>query len=89
MVRNKQRNCVVRLDDLTHLRLKAAAEAEDRDMSAVVERVLLAYFRAEHPEVISAITHVPEPTAPDVAPSPAGAPKEAKPPRKPRTPRQK
>ena len=83
MVRNKQRNCVVRLDELTHLRLKAAAEAEDRDMSAVVERVLLAYFRAEHPEVISSVTHVPEPTGPSVAPSQPVAPKAPKQPRKP------
>jgi hypothetical protein len=87
MVRNKQRSCVVRLDDLTHLRLKAAAEAEGRDMSVIVERVLLAYYRAEHPSIISSITHVPEPIAPDVAQAPADAPKKAKTPRKPRSPK--
>ena len=87
MVRNKQRSCVVRLDDLTHLRLKAAAEAEGRDMSVIVERVLLAYYRAEHPSIISSITHVPELSAPDVVTAPADAPKKAKAPRKPRSPK--
>lgn len=84
MVRNKQRSCVVRIDELTHLRLKAVAEIEDRDMSAVVERVLLAHMRAEHPTVISSITHVPAPSAPSSEPKQPGGQK-AKPTRKPRS----
>lgn len=82
-------NPLIRVSPLMHARLKAAASAERRQLIEVVEFAFDQYLRANHPEVISSITHVPEPTAPDVAPSPAGAPKEAKQPRKPRAPRQK
>lgn len=52
MVRNKQRSIVVRLDAVTHARLKAVAKIEDRDMAVVVERVLTDYFRANYPQVV-------------------------------------
>ena len=87
MVRNKQRSCVVRLDDLTHLRLKAVAEIELRDMTAVVELALNNYIRANHPQVISSITSVPEPAAPSGGPTKAAAPKAPKAARKPKAPR--
>lgn len=87
MGRAKQKSIFVRLEPLTHLRLKAAADAERRDMKEVVDHALLVYIRAEHPNVISAITHVPETHAPAVEPTKPGPPKQAKAPRKPRAPR--
>jgi hypothetical protein len=87
MGRAKQKSIFVRLEPLTHLRLKAAADAERRDMKEIVDHALLVYIRAEHPNITSSITHVPEPIAPDVAQAQAGAPKKAKQVRKPRSPK--
>ncbi len=84
MGRAKQKSIFVRLEPLTHLRLKAAADAERRDMKEVVDHALTVYIRAEHPNVISSITHVPEPSGLVVEPSQLVAPKAPKQPRKPR-----
>lgn len=75
MVRNKQRSIVVRLDAVTHARLKAVAKIEDRDMAVVVERVLTDYFRANYPQVLTEIVSVPEQS--DPASEPASSQKAA------------
>lgn len=69
MVRNKQRSIVVRLDAVTHARLKSVAKIEDRDMAVVVERVLTDYFRANYPQVLTEIVSVPEQSAPASEPA--------------------
>lgn len=68
MVRNKQRSIVVRLDALTHARLKAVASIEDRDMAVVVDRVLNDYFKTNYPRVLTEIVSAPEPSAPSSEP---------------------
>ncbi len=69
MVRNKQRSIVVRVDALTHARLKAVATIEDRDMAVVVDRVLNDYFKTNYPSVVTEIVSVPEPDAPSSGPA--------------------
>ena len=80
-------NPLLRVSPLMHARLKAAALAERRQLIEVVEFAFDQYLQANHPSIISSITHVPELSVPDVATAPADAPKKAKQPRKPRSPK--
>jgi hypothetical protein len=77
-------NPLIRVSPLMHARLKAAAAAERRQLIEVVEFAFDQYLRANHPAVISSVTHVPEPSGPVVEPSQLVAPKAPKQPRKPR-----
>lgn len=82
-----RQNRLIRVSPLMHARLKAAATAERRQLIEVIEFAFDQYLQANHPNVISEITHVPESPAPAVEPTKPGPPKQAKPPRKPRAPR--
>lgn len=50
----KQASTQIRLKPWTHARLQALAEAEERPMNQVFDRVFTAYLKANHPELIAA-----------------------------------
>ncbi len=67
MVRQPQPNYPVRLDALTHARLKKASEQSkpQSSMNAIAIHAITIYLEQHFPEVISSVTGVPAPSTPD------------------------
>lgn len=71
MVRKPQQNFPVRLDALTHARLKLASQKSQprSEMNAIAIHAITIYLKQHFPEVLTEIVTVPEQSAPASEPA--------------------
>ena len=70
MVRKPQQNFPVRLDALTHARLKLASQKSQphSEMNALAIHAITIYLKEHYPEVLTEIVSAPELSAPSSEP---------------------